>query len=146
MVWLFFFKQKTAYEMRISDWSSDVCSSDLIPQAGRVPVALRPIYERRIEQFLLDKRFIGCGGLIVDDDMRVAVAALACLLVLREDEALFPAMHSVLLYPDALLVQHDEPDEFGLVNDDRSEEHTSELQSLMRISYAVFCLKKKKTN
>src|SRR3546814_9764549 len=86
MVWLFFFKQKTAYEMRISDWSSDVCSSDLIPQAGRVPVALRPIYERRIEQFLLDKRFIGCGGLIVDDDMRVAVAALACLLVLREDE------------------------------------------------------------
>src|SRR3546814_1769356 len=37
----FFFKQKTAYEMRISDWSSDVCSSDLIPlwrQEGRVPV------------------------------------------------------------------------------------------------------------
>src|SRR3546814_18418618 len=90
----------------------------LFRSAGRVPVALRPIYERRIEQFLLDKRFIGCGGLIVDDDMRVAVAALACLLVLREDEALFPAMHSVLLYPDAFLVQHDEPDEFGLVNDD----------------------------
>src|SRR3546814_7389257 len=32
-VWFFFFKQKTAYEMRISDWSSDVCSSDLIPYA-----------------------------------------------------------------------------------------------------------------
>src|SRR3546814_11005418 len=31
---LFFFKQKTAYEMRISDWSSDVCSSDLHPQSG----------------------------------------------------------------------------------------------------------------
>src|SRR3546814_6190550 len=36
---LFFFKQKTAYEMRISDWSSDVCSSDLkLPQAGEHPV------------------------------------------------------------------------------------------------------------
>src|SRR3546814_9580271 len=32
----FFFKQKTAYEMRISDWSSDVCSSDLARQAGQV--------------------------------------------------------------------------------------------------------------
>src|SRR3546814_8962929 len=31
---LFFFKQKTAYEMRISDWSSDVCSSDLVPEQG----------------------------------------------------------------------------------------------------------------
>src|SRR3546814_8681141 len=44
VVWLsvfFFFKQKTAYEMRISDWSSDVCSSDLWPRAGpfRVKVA-----------------------------------------------------------------------------------------------------------
>src|SRR3546814_20618986 len=34
-VWLFFFKQKTAYEMRISDWSSDVCSSDLYPMRRR---------------------------------------------------------------------------------------------------------------
>src|SRR3546814_14240079 len=34
-VFLFFFKQKTAYELRISDWSSDVCSSDLLPSQGR---------------------------------------------------------------------------------------------------------------
>src|SRR3546814_1421641 len=38
------------------------------------------------------------------------------------------------------------PQQFQLLDDDRSEEHTSELQSLMRISYAVFCLKKKKIN
>src|SRR3546814_1349028 len=37
-LWFFFFKQKTAYEMRISDWSSDVCSSDLHP-AGQLDVA-----------------------------------------------------------------------------------------------------------
>src|SRR3546814_6653822 len=35
-VFIFFFKQKTAYEMRISDWSSDVCSSDLIDRFGDV--------------------------------------------------------------------------------------------------------------
>src|SRR3546814_1404486 len=40
----------------------------------------------------------------------------------------------------------DEPGQAGQSGDDRSEEHTSELQSLMRISYAVFCLKKKKKN
>src|SRR3546814_1062605 len=40
-IFLFFFKQKTAYEMRISDWSSDVCSSDL-PATGAVAV---PIYQ-----------------------------------------------------------------------------------------------------
>src|SRR3546814_9294021 len=34
MIVFFFFKQKTAYEMRISDWSSDVCSSDLLPSVG----------------------------------------------------------------------------------------------------------------
>src|SRR3546814_8956700 len=36
MVWFFFFKQKTSYEMRISDWSSDVCSSDLCQSGFRV--------------------------------------------------------------------------------------------------------------
>src|SRR3546814_4905929 len=41
----FFFKQKTAYEMRISDWSSDVCSSDL-PEHGP-PARIRPIRARR---------------------------------------------------------------------------------------------------
>src|SRR3546814_10935813 len=35
-MYVFFFKQKTAYEMRISDWSSDVCSSDLVPNAGKI--------------------------------------------------------------------------------------------------------------
>src|SRR3546814_9779601 len=46
---LFFFKQKTAYEMRISDWSSDVCSSDLIavqPRAGVRPFAVPPVVQR----------------------------------------------------------------------------------------------------
>src|SRR3546814_2759770 len=40
----FFFKQKTAYEMRISDWSSDVCSSDLLPSEGRASLDGRARY------------------------------------------------------------------------------------------------------
>src|SRR3546814_8912334 len=41
-LFLFFFKQKTAYEMRISDWSSDVCSSDLLTAGGNVCSARQP--------------------------------------------------------------------------------------------------------
>src|SRR3546814_2514670 len=49
----FFFKQKTAYEMRISDWSSDVCSSDLLHRRSlRYPIALRFGHRRGGEQFL----------------------------------------------------------------------------------------------
>src|SRR3546814_12584031 len=42
LLFIFFFKQKTAYEMRISDWSSDVCSSDLACKATALPAELRP--------------------------------------------------------------------------------------------------------
>ena len=82
-----------------------------------MPQALRPLYERQVEIFLTEKRFVGCNGLVVEDAMRVAVAGLACLLILRPAAAVFPALHSVLLYPDAFLVMHDEPDELGLVSD-----------------------------
>src|SRR3546814_2416583 len=59
LVWfvLFFFKQKTAYELRISDWSSDVCSSDLL--AHRHPVGKGPAEHRRVEgmrAFLVGRR------------------------------------------------------------------------------------------
>src|SRR3546814_4882402 len=44
LFFLFFFKQKTAYEMRISDWSSDVCSSDLMPSVRRYRLSALPRY------------------------------------------------------------------------------------------------------
>src|SRR3546814_4641113 len=59
---LFFFKQKTAYEMRISDWSSDVCSSDL-PTASRaefimVNMAIRPLFGSPTSQPCAPSKFI----------------------------------------------------------------------------------------
>src|SRR3546814_3344706 len=89
--------------MRISDWSSDVCSSDLYLSAGRVPVHR---LHRDVSQ---DQRICRIAGRIGADQSRDCT--LGSLLSHRRT---------------------------------RSEEHTSELQSLMRISYAVFCLKKKK--
>src|SRR3546814_10321534 len=140
MVFVFFFKQKTAYEMRISDWSSDVCSSDLsihpgngpCPASWRTPGA-RPV-EPRSQHGLRSDAVAGSGGggvgAVCQPDPFVAGLAL------------------VLERPGHRLGAWDQRAEVrvGILAPDnpRSEEHTSELQSLMRISYAVFCLKKKK--
>src|SRR3546814_10217890 len=103
--------------MRISDWSSDVCSSDLAwRRHARAHAAAR--------QRLLD------GGR--RQDVEVARHLRDGAYVPRQRPALGSA---------ALLLRRQVVWRRG-----RSEEHTSELQSLMRISYAVFCLKKKNNN
>src|SRR3546814_3981714 len=108
VVVFFFFKHKTAYEMRISDWSSDVCASDLwrglefFPRPGhptrQVAWGPRPAPPRASQK---------TGG------------------------------------PAILRVRSGPPGAAPARLDRKS--HTSELQSLMLISYAVFCLKKNKT-
>src|SRR3546814_3512914 len=118
MVVFFFFKQKTAYEMRISDWSSDVCSSDL----GGGPARR----QRR-------------GA--VDNERAPRHSRGGALAGCRAG----PWDRCGLGIPERRVRPHERP--HGGTGTgrclDRSEEHTSELQSLMRISYAVFCLKKK---
>src|SRR3546814_867776 len=64
----FFFKQKTAYEMRISDWSSDVCSSDLLALAycagigGARQNAIRTTFKEETETDLFGEQAVLCGG------------------------------------------------------------------------------------
>src|SRR3546814_3943645 len=110
LVALFFCQQNTAYEMRMSDWSSDVCSSDLAssrsssrspcrsgaPASGGAPKPMA----RRVGRATAKSARLACSGPMAS----FSVAWVAPI---------------------------------------RSEEHTSELQSLMRSSYAVFCLKTK---
>src|SRR3546814_10296792 len=115
--------------MRISDWSSDVCSSDLVEQAQ-----------------LMESYGANCiyatdsAGYMLPDDVTARIALLRDKLK-PETEIGFHGHHNLSM---------------GVANSiaavaagarridcARSEEHTSELQSLMRISYAVFCLKKK---
>src|SRR3546814_2915427 len=115
----FFFKQKTAYEMRISDWSSDVCSSDL-----RRPGPRHPVDHHVWCAHLAQRRFPG-------RDVRHGARHRA-----RPDRRLSRRRGRFLHYARGRRA--------AVFPGDRSEEHTSELQSLMRISYAVFCLKKKK--
>src|SRR3546814_10818361 len=124
----FFFKQKTAYEMRISDWSSDVCSSDLYPRLGAVGDG----HQHR-------------GG----HDRAAPAADVVVALVAREQHDAFGRM--VERAAQAVGERHAASNAKNAPSlhtpaGVRSEEHTSELQSLMRISYAVFGLKKQKSS
>src|SRR3546814_10246322 len=132
-MFFFFFEQKTAYEMRISDWSSDVCSSDLERDAGDKPGA---------------GQAKGLALVIgVDDPVRLAEPDDNGLLGFRNHEQ-GRAEHQQQREESAQPQErtpHDRLDHccasfVRRCTSDRSEEHTSELQSLMRISYAVFCL------
>src|SRR3546814_3305372 len=103
--------------MRISDWSSDVCSSDLFRHClGSVAQNLGQQAE-----------FLFARAVLAPHQRH---ASIGMLRFQRAGDDVGIVQYSV---PDCHFRQHG-----------RSEEHTSELQSLMRISYAVFCLKKKK--
>src|SRR3546814_9536777 len=114
--------------MRISDWSSDVCSSDLVVQVRRRETAAVERHQRT--QFGRDDR---------NDVQHHPLRTVAGF------EEAFDNLQPLddLLRLQLRLGRGQFFEELYLLALQRSEEHTSELQSLMRISYAVFCLKKK---
>src|SRR3546814_3397585 len=128
-----FFKQKTAYEMRISDWSSDVCSSDLPAQRFDLveqPVIARHMLRRFGAQRRMRQKSQQPEPIIDRDDDNAPLRKLRA--VVHRFRTAAPDQRAAV-----------DPDHDRQLARIRSEEHTSELQSLMRISYAVFCLKKK---
>src|SRR3546814_8262373 len=111
--------------MRISDWSSDVCSSDLHSPGNRHRLAL----------------LAGCHGAISrQKGKRRRLSSQQEHGHSRPDAGL-PDLANWLHVDRRRMVRHVD---VGNMERRRSEEHTSELQSLMRISYAVLCLKKNK--
>jgi Mlc titration factor MtfA (ptsG expression regulator) len=68
-----------------------------------------------IQIFIAEKRFYGCAGLVVTDEMRVTIAAEACLLILRKGWAVYPKLSSVLVYPSSFRVDRDQYQPDGTV-------------------------------
>src|SRR3546814_9968679 len=116
--------------MRISDWSSDVCSSDLTRDRKRAE--FQPVPAAAFMRFLFDWQ-----GL-VGSDKREGPAALELVLAQLEG---FPVAASA--WESEILPVRKHWYEAHWLDQLRSDEHTSELQSLMSNSYAVFCLTKK---
>jgi Mlc titration factor MtfA (ptsG expression regulator) len=77
--------------------------------------------QKLVQQFLHQKKFIGCAGLDIDDEMRVTIAGQACLLLLNRPTRVYPALHTVLVYPTAFLVPRNQVDEAGVVTEARQD-------------------------
>lgn len=83
------------------------------PLCTRLPAPLRAELEGRVQVFLAEKEFESCAGQPITDEVRVTVAALACLLLLNRENDNYPQMGSILVYPNAFRVKHRHVDEHG---------------------------------
>src|SRR3546814_3919808 len=153
---LFFFQQKTAYEMRISDWSSDVCSSDLMTGYRSVKQGFAKSYQQSREKIQannnnptedLKDALENCPAEVTDIFRTGSLLSHAASRVGAADwaEVMRARVGDVYMRWDP----NDKVPLFSAIpacprQDTRSEEHTSELQSLMRNSYAVLGWEKKK--
>src|SRR3546814_5707538 len=129
--------------MRISDWSSDVCSSDLrvsVEDRGAgVPAGLEKTIFEKFTQANLKSPQTGAGlGLSI---CRAIIQAHGGRIGI--DTLYRPGTRFWFTLPLGSPPSSEDSTHTDILNPPRSEEHTSELQSLMRISYAVFCLNKK---
>ena len=82
-----------------------------------------------IQVFLAEKRFEGANGLEVNDEVRVTIAGQACLLLLHRPGGCFPALSSIVVYPDEYLAPWQETEESGIVvegEDRRSGEYVAQ--------------------
>ena len=85
--------------------------------ARGLPAELRDRLERLTSVFVGEKLFTGCGGLAVTVDMKIAIAAQACLLVLGRNTHVYDRLHSVLVYPAQFVVPGEWQDEDGVVSE-----------------------------
>src|SRR3546814_9782448 len=173
----FFFKQKTAYEMRISDWSADVCSSDLACGRGGRPFnrPKRALWVQVGGSHLLAGASIKDSGDNQRYDRHDQRRQTEIIDGIAQEEGQRHQQYAETRHANHRGPEHGADCRFQILNPlahfgldklylflsqmralggkvlqqshdviTRSEEHPSELQSLMRISYAVFCLNKKK--
>src|SRR3546814_1414328 len=154
-----FFKQKTAYEMRISDWSSDVCSSDLqLPEARLAVLTESEFYGRTIgSDARVVKKLASRRRNVVDplqlkpgDFVVHATNGIGRFVELSQREVSSGGRNPVKPTREYVVLEYAPSkrgypgDKLFVPTDQRSEEPTYELQSLKRIMYAVFALKTKK--
>ena len=89
-----------------------------VPIVRRMPDGLRRQLLGHIQVFVAEKPFVGCDGLEVTDEMRVTIAAHACLLLLDRPDHYYPRLHQVLVYPGPFVAERPRRDAIGLVHDE----------------------------
>lgn len=87
-----------------------------VPLTRRLPGQLRRRLLEHIQVFLAEKPFIACAGMVIDDEVRVTIAAHACLLTLNQPDPFYPQLRQILVYPDSFRVRRQPQDEAGVVH------------------------------
>ena len=90
-----------------------------LPYFRALPADLQLQLKKHIQVFIAEKQFIGCDGLTVTDEMRVTIAAQACLLLLNRPDYYYPKLKQILLYPSAFIVQGSAADVAGVMHEQR---------------------------
>ncbi|MDX1391424.1 MAG: zinc-dependent peptidase [Rheinheimera sp.] len=87
-----------------------------LPYFRALPADLQLQLKQHIQVFIAEKDFVGCDGLTITDEMRVTIAAQACLLLLNRPDYYYPKLKHILLYPSAFIVQGNNADAAGVVH------------------------------
>ncbi len=88
-----------------------------VPLYLRLPDELREELHAHIQVFVAEKRFEGCGGLEITDEIRVTIAAQACMLLLQRETKYYPTLSSILVYPQAYVARSRVPMGGGVVSE-----------------------------
>ena len=89
-----------------------------VPLYGRLPEALKAQLHGLVQVFLSEKRFEGCGGLAITDEIRVTIAAQACMLLLNRKARYFSKLKSILVYPHTYVAKSISSDGRIVVDED----------------------------
>jgi Mlc titration factor MtfA (ptsG expression regulator) len=90
-----------------------------VPYLRTLPADLRIQIGKHIQVFVAEKAFIGCRGLAVTEEMRVTIAAQACLLILNRRTDYFAKLRQILVYPGAFAVERVQADGTGVIHERR---------------------------
>jgi MtfA peptidase len=90
-----------------------------VPHFRLLPPRLRTRLRERIQVFIAEKTFVGCDGLAITEEMRVTIAAQACLLILKNHADFFPNLREILVYPGAFVIDRVRAEPSGVLQEQR---------------------------
>ena len=90
-----------------------------VPLTRRLPADLLVQLRHHMQVFLAEKTFVGCQGLVITDEIRVTIAAQACLLLLNHPGGYFPWLREILVYPSAFVVDRVRAGDAGVQQEQR---------------------------
>jgi Mlc titration factor MtfA (ptsG expression regulator) len=90
-----------------------------VPYFRLLPPGLQRQLEGHIQVFIAEKAFTGCAGQEISDEVRVTIAAQACLLILNRRTDYFPNLRQILVYPGAFIIERLRPEPSGVLQEER---------------------------